>query len=79
MISLPSQVYPLTDSVQIHDTRGQREFTEAETEQLKLILDGAAVANTVVKQRKRYWLLLNEFWKSEEDMTKCFDSEVRGF
>lgn len=63
-------VYDLTSppnggGVKIHDTRGQREYSDEEKAQLGLILDGKARDGCVVEQRKRYWLMLREFWKVE--------------
>ena len=58
--------------MRLHDTRGQRAFSEQEREQLSLLLDGRAKPGEVVQQRKRYWLLLREFWKSDQNMNKSF-------
>lgn len=69
-------VYSLTSKVCLHDTRGQREYTEAEMQQLKLILEGRARPNTLIQQRKRYWLLLREFWRTDEKMMKTFSRRV---
>ena len=49
-------VYKLTENIKIHDTRGQREYTETEQEQLRVILEGRALGESVIEQRKRYWL-----------------------
>jgi len=69
-------VYKLTDGVCLHDTRGQREYTPEEQEQLRLVLEGRARPNSLIKQRKRYWLLLREFWRSDERMRKTFSRSV---
>lgn len=69
-------VYALTNGVCFHDTRGQREYTDEEMQQLKLILEGRAKPNTLIQQRKRYWLLLREFWRTDEKMRKTFSRRV---
>ncbi|CAD7961339.1 unnamed protein product [Amoebophrya sp. A25] len=69
-------VYPLTQTIRIHDTRGQREYSEEELEQMKLVLEGRALPEKVIQQRKRYWLMLREFWKSEAEMKKAFSRRV---
>mmetsp|Transcript_89276 Transcript_89276/g.168207 ORF Transcript_89276/g.168207 Transcript_89276/m.168207 type:complete len:368 (-) Transcript_89276:10-1113(-) len=69
-------IFPLTDRICIHDTRGQREYTQDEMEQLRLILEGRARPNSLVQQRKRYWLLLREFWRSDEQMRRTFSRSV---
>lgn len=58
-------VYSLTDHICLHDTRGQRDYTPEEQQQLRLVLEGRARPNTLIQQRRRYWLLLREFWRSE--------------
>ena len=40
------------------------------------MLDGRARPDAVIEQRKRYWLLLKEFWKDDEQMAKSFSSKV---
>ncbi|CAD7961224.1 unnamed protein product [Amoebophrya sp. A120] len=69
-------VYKLTDWVHLHDTRGQREYSDVELEQLRLVLDGRAMPGSVIEQRKRYWLMLREFWKSDEEMKKAFSRKI---
>lgn len=69
-------VYPLTDRICLHDTRGQREYTASEMMQLKLVLEGRARPNTLVTQRRRYWLLLREFWRSDDQMKRTFSRTV---
>jgi hypothetical protein len=69
-------VYSLTDRICIHDTRGQREYTPEEMQQLRLVLEGRARPNTLVQQRRRYWLLLREFWRSDEQMKRTFSRNV---
>eukprot|EP00929_Paragymnodinium_shiwhaense_P071840 TRINITY_DN36487_c0_g2_i1.p1 TRINITY_DN36487_c0_g2~~TRINITY_DN36487_c0_g2_i1.p1 ORF type:complete len:380 (-),score=88.46 TRINITY_DN36487_c0_g2_i1:63-1202(-) len=69
-------VYSLTERVVLHDTRGQREYTREEMAQLKLVLEGRARPNTLIQQRRRYWLLLREFWRTDEQMLKTFSRTV---
>lgn len=69
-------VYTLTDSIMLHDTRGQREYTEEEMGQLRLVLEGRARPNSLIQQRRRYWLLLREFWRSDEQMRRTFSRNV---
>jgi len=69
-------VYTLSDSICLHDTRGQREYTPEETEQLRLVLEGRARPNVLVQQRRRYWLLLREFWRTDEQMKRTFSRNV---
>lgn len=69
-------VYELTSCICIHDTRGQREYTDQEMQQLRLILEGRARPGTLIQQRKRYWLLLREFWRSDERMRRTFSRRV---
>lgn len=69
-------VYSLTNSIMLHDTRGQREYTEEEMAQLRLVLEGRARPNSLIQQRRRYWLLLREFWRSDEQMKKTFSRSV---
>lgn len=40
------------------------------------MLDGRALPNSVIQQRKRYWLMLREFWKSDEEMQKTFSHRI---
>jgi len=69
-------VYGLTDGIMLHDTRGQREYTEEEMAQLRLVLEGRARPNTLIQQRRRYWLLLREFWRSDDQMRRTFSRQV---
>lgn len=69
-------VFSLTDRVYLHDTRGQREYTKEEMAQLKLVLEGRARPNTIIQQRRRYWLLLREFWRTDEQMSRTFSRQV---
>jgi len=69
-------VYSLTDAIMLHDTRGQREYTEEEMAQLRLVLEGRARPNVLIQQRRRYWLLLREFWRSDEQMRRTFSRQV---
>eukprot|EP00928_Gymnodinium_smaydae_P072719 TRINITY_DN5601_c1_g1_i1.p1 TRINITY_DN5601_c1_g1~~TRINITY_DN5601_c1_g1_i1.p1 ORF type:complete len:355 (+),score=58.04 TRINITY_DN5601_c1_g1_i1:197-1261(+) len=69
-------VYSLTDRVCLHDTRGQREYTPEEMEQLRLVLEGRARPNTLVQQRRRYLLLLREFWRTDAQMRRTFSRTV---
>jgi len=69
-------VYSLTNGIMLHDTRGQREYTEEEMAQLRLVLEGRARPNSLIQQRRRYWLLLREFWKSDDQMRKTFSRQV---
>eukprot|EP00927_Polykrikos_kofoidii_P072453 TRINITY_DN68569_c0_g1_i1.p1 TRINITY_DN68569_c0_g1~~TRINITY_DN68569_c0_g1_i1.p1 ORF type:complete len:367 (-),score=44.19 TRINITY_DN68569_c0_g1_i1:155-1255(-) len=69
-------VYSLTNSICLHDTRGQREYTPEEMHQLKLVLEGRARPNVLIQQRRRYWLLLHEFWRSDEQMRRTFSRTV---
>jgi hypothetical protein len=69
-------VYELTKYVRLHDTRGQRAFSDEEMAQMDLIMGGRARPGEVVQQRKRYWLLMREFWKSEERMKSTFGRSV---
>lgn len=69
-------VYALTDFICLHDTRGQREYTPLEMQQLKLVLEGRARPNALIQQRKRYWVLLREFWRSDEQMQRTFSGSV---
>lgn len=69
-------VYTLTDSIMLHDTRGQREYTEEEMAQLRLVLEGRARPNALIQQRRRYWLLLREFWRTDDQMKRTFSRQV---
>mmetsp|Transcript_9940 Transcript_9940/g.26302 ORF Transcript_9940/g.26302 Transcript_9940/m.26302 type:complete len:410 (-) Transcript_9940:62-1291(-) len=69
-------VFSLTDRVCLHDTRGQREYTPEEMSQLKLVLEGRARPNTLIQQRRRYWLLLREFWRTDDQMRRTFSKQV---
>jgi len=69
-------VYSLTERICVHDTRGQREYTPEEMQQLRLVLEGRARPNTLVQQRRRYWLLLREFWRSDDQMKRTFSRNV---
>lgn len=69
-------VYSLTNNIMMHDTRGQREYTPDEQAQLRLVLEGRARPNSLIQQRRRYWLLLREFWRSEEQMRRTFSRNV---
>lgn len=69
-------VYPLTKSIMLHDTRGQREYTDEEMSQLRLVLEGRARPNALIQQRRRYWLLLREFWRTDEQMKRTFSRQV---
>lgn len=69
-------VYSLTDSIMLHDTRGQREYTDEEMAQLRLVLEGRARPNSLIQQRRRYWLLLREFWRTDEQMRRTFSRQV---
>lgn len=69
-------VYSLTDRICIHDTRGQREYTPEELAQLRLVLEGRARPNSLIQQRRRYWLLLREFWRSDDQMKRTFSRTV---
>jgi len=69
-------VYSLTERICLHDTRGQREYTKDELQQLKLVLEGRARPNSLVQQRRRYWLLLREFWRTDEQMRRTFSKTV---
>jgi hypothetical protein len=69
-------VYSLTDSIMLHDTRGQREYTDDEMAQLRLVLEGRAKPNSLIQQRRRYWLLLREFWRTDEQMKRTFSRQV---
>jgi len=69
-------VYNLTNAIVLHDTRGQREYTEEEMAQLRLVLEGRARPNSLIQQRRRYWLLLREFWRSDDQMKKTFSRQV---
>jgi hypothetical protein len=69
-------VYSLTPGIMLHDTRGQREYTDEEMVQLRLVLEGRARPNVLIQQRRRYWLLLKEFWKTDEQMRRTFSRQV---
>lgn len=69
-------VYSLTDHIMLHDTRGQREYTDDEMAQLRLVLEGRARPNSLIQQRRRYWLLLREFWRSDDQMRRTFSRQV---
>eukprot|EP00747_Dinoflagellata_sp_TGD_P213261 gnl/TRDRNA2_/TRDRNA2_86244_c1_seq1.p1 gnl/TRDRNA2_/TRDRNA2_86244_c1~~gnl/TRDRNA2_/TRDRNA2_86244_c1_seq1.p1 ORF type:complete len:428 (+),score=79.48 gnl/TRDRNA2_/TRDRNA2_86244_c1_seq1:69-1352(+) len=69
-------VFSLTDRVCLHDTRGQREYTQEEMAQLKLVLEGRAKPSSLIQQRRRYWLLLREFWRNDDQMRKTFSRTV---
>lgn len=69
-------VYSLTNSIMLHDTRGQREYTDEEMAQLRLVLEGRARPDSLIKQRRRYWLLLREFWRTDEQMRRTFSRQV---
>jgi len=69
-------VYSLTNHICLHDTRGQREYTPEETSQLRLVLEGRARPNSLIQQRRRYWLFLREFWRSDERMQRTFSKTV---
>jgi len=69
-------VYSLTESIMVHDTRGQREYTDDEMAQLRLVLEGRARPNVLIQQRRRYWLLLREFWKTDDQMRRTFSRQV---
>jgi hypothetical protein len=69
-------VYSLTEHIMLHDTRGQREYTDEELAQLRLVLEGRARPNSLIQQRRRYWLLLREFWRSDDQMRRTFSRQV---
>jgi hypothetical protein len=69
-------VYSLTNHIMLHDTRGQREYTDEEMAQLRLVLEGRARPNSLIQQRRRYWLLLREFWRTDDQMRRTFSRQV---
>eukprot|EP01066_Platyproteum_vivax_P007330 Platyproteum_vivax@DN2835_c0_g1_i2.p1 len=74
--TLNYSVYGLSNNISIHDTRGQRMFGVEEQGQLELILEGRAKPNCHIQQRKRYWFKLGDYFKSNEQMSRCFSSSV---
>jgi len=68
--------YHITRHIRLHDTRGQREFNPDEVERVRLVLEGRAKPNSLITQRKRYWLLLREFWRTEDRMKRTFSKQV---